>query len=49
MYYHENSIDEVARILNIPKGTVKTRMFYARKRLSALLGQCGHDASQLLA
>ena len=27
VYYHESSIDEVARILNIPKGTVKTRMF----------------------
>jgi RNA polymerase sigma-70 factor, ECF subfamily len=49
VYYHESSIDEVARILNIPKGTVKTRMFYARKRLSALLGQCGHDASKLVA
>ena len=49
VYYHESSINEVARILNIPKGTVKTRMFYARKRLSALLGQCGHDASKLVA
>jgi RNA polymerase sigma-70 factor, ECF subfamily len=49
VYYHESSINEVARILNIPKGTVKTRMFYARKRLSALLAQCGQDASQLLA
>jgi RNA polymerase sigma-70 factor (ECF subfamily) len=49
VYYHDSSINEVARILNIPKGTVKTRMFYARKRLSALLGQCGHDASKLVA
>ena len=49
VYYHESSINEVARILNIPKGTVKTRMFYARKRLSALLGQCGHDAFKLVA
>jgi RNA polymerase sigma-70 factor (ECF subfamily) len=49
VYYHENSINEVALILNIPKSTVKTRMFYARKRLSALLAQCGQDASQLLA
>ena len=49
VYYHESSINEVARVLNIPKGTVKTRMFYARKRLSALLAQCGQDASQLLA
>jgi RNA polymerase sigma-70 factor (ECF subfamily) len=49
VYYHESSINEVARVLNIPKGTVKTRMFYARKRLSALLARCGQDASQLLA
>ena len=38
VYYHEKSIDEVARILHIPTGTVKTRMFYARKRLAQLLG-----------
>ena len=49
VYYHERSIDEVARILNIPRGTVKTRMFYARKRLAQVLGQGGHDAPQLLA
>ena len=49
VYYHESSINEVARILNIPKGTVKTRMFYARQRLSALLAQSGQNASHLLA
>jgi RNA polymerase sigma-70 factor, ECF subfamily len=49
VYYHEKSIDEVARILNIPRGTVKTRMFYARKRLAQVLGQGGRDAPQLLA
>jgi RNA polymerase sigma-70 factor (ECF subfamily) len=49
VYYHESSINEVARILNIPKGTVKTRMFYARKRLSALLVQRGQKACELLA
>jgi RNA polymerase sigma-70 factor, ECF subfamily len=31
VYYHEKSIDEIARILNVPRSTVKTRMFYARK------------------
>jgi RNA polymerase sigma-70 factor (ECF subfamily) len=48
VYYHESSINEAARILNIPSATVKTRMFYVRKRLSALLSQGGHDASLLL-
>jgi RNA polymerase sigma-70 factor, ECF subfamily len=37
VYYHEKTIDEVAEILQIPKGTVKTRMFYARQHLAELL------------
>jgi len=37
VYYHEKSVEEVARILGIPENTVKTRMFYARKRLAELL------------
>jgi RNA polymerase sigma-70 factor, ECF subfamily len=37
VYYHERSISEVSGIVNAPKKTVKTRMFYARKRLSGLL------------
>lgn len=41
VYYHEKSIDEVAKILGIPVNTVKTRMFYARRRMSGLLGQAG--------
>jgi RNA polymerase sigma-70 factor (ECF subfamily) len=49
VYYHERSIDEVAGILNIPSGTVKTRMFYARTRLAKLLRGGGQDAPQLLA
>jgi RNA polymerase sigma-70 factor (ECF subfamily) len=49
VYYHDSSIDEVARILNIPQATVRTSMFYARKRLSKLLAQRGQDAAQLLA
>jgi len=39
MYYHEKSTREVSMILQIPEGTVRTRMFYARKHLAALLGQ----------
>jgi RNA polymerase sigma-70 factor (ECF subfamily) len=34
VYYHEKSINEAAGILDVPPATVKTRMFYARKRLA---------------
>ena len=37
VYYHEKSMEEVAEILQIPEATVRTRMFYARKRLAELL------------
>jgi RNA polymerase sigma-70 factor (ECF subfamily) len=37
VYYHEKSVEEVALIVGIPANTVKTRMFYARKRLAELL------------
>src|SRR5262245_61349128 len=41
VYYHEKSIEEVAEILKIPENTVKTRMFYARKKLAELLKAAG--------
>jgi RNA polymerase sigma-70 factor, ECF subfamily len=37
VYYHEKSIDECAQVLGIPAATVKTRMFYARKKLAELV------------
>src|SRR6266576_940355 len=37
VYYHDKSVEEVAEIVGIPVNTVKTRMFYARKRLAELL------------
>jgi RNA polymerase sigma-70 factor, ECF subfamily len=37
VYYHEKSIIECAEILGIPAATVKSRMFYARKKLAELL------------
>src|SRR6478672_6759054 len=37
VYYHEKSVDEVAHILDVPPATVKTRMFYARKKLADLI------------
>jgi RNA polymerase sigma-70 factor, ECF subfamily len=43
VYYHEKSVEEVAGIVGIPEATVKTRMFYARKKLSELLKEQGID------
>jgi RNA polymerase sigma-70 factor (ECF subfamily) len=37
VYYQEKSVEEVAEVIQIPESTVKTRMFYARKRLAQLL------------
>jgi RNA polymerase sigma-70 factor (ECF subfamily) len=37
VYYHEKPIAECADILGIPAATVKTRMFYARKKLAELV------------
>ncbi len=39
VYYHDKTIEEVAEIVGVPKNTVKTRMFYARRRLADLLAQ----------
>jgi RNA polymerase sigma-70 factor (ECF subfamily) len=43
VYYHEKSVAEVAVLVGIPEATVKTRMFYARKKLSELLKEQGID------
>jgi RNA polymerase sigma-70 factor (ECF subfamily) len=43
VYYQEQSVAEVAEVLGIPEATVKTRMFYARKKLSELLSARGID------
>ena len=45
VYYHEKSIDQVAEITGIPPNTVKTRMFYARKRIAELMAAQGIDRS----
>ena len=41
VYYHEKSVEEVAAIVGIPEATVKTRMFYARKKLGEILKENG--------
>ncbi len=43
VYYQEKSIKEIVAILRIPDNTVKTRMFYARKRLATLIAAEGID------
>ena len=43
VYYHEMSIAEVSETVGIPQNTVKTRMFYARKKLSEFLMEAGAD------
>src|SRR4051794_36161567 len=45
VYYHEKSVDEVARIVGVPAATVKTRMFYARSKMADLLKQAGVSAA----
>ena len=37
VYYHDKSVDECAQILGVPSGTVKTRMFYARKKMAEMV------------
>jgi RNA polymerase sigma-70 factor (ECF subfamily) len=44
VYYHEKSVEEVAKITGVPAATVKTRMFYARNKMQELLKQSGLHA-----
>ena len=41
VYYHEKTVVEVAQIVGIPEGTVKTRMLHARLRMAELLRGAG--------
>ena len=40
-FYHGSSYQEIAEITRVPVNTVKTRMFYARRRLAPLLTAFG--------
>ncbi|MER9224059.1 sigma-70 family RNA polymerase sigma factor [Mesorhizobium sp. M0437] len=42
-YYHGQSVSEIGVVLGIPVATVKTRMFYARKKLGEALKAAGYD------
>src|SRR6266576_1716526 len=37
VYYHGKSVKEVADIVGVGEATVKTRMFYARRKLASLV------------
>ena len=43
-YFQDMSVERIARILDIPEGTVKSRLFQARKLLYATLSKSGEDA-----
>jgi RNA polymerase sigma-70 factor (ECF subfamily) len=43
VYCHDKSIEEVAQIVSASPNTVKTRMFYARKRIAEMMAAQGFD------
>jgi RNA polymerase sigma-70 factor, ECF subfamily len=43
VYYHEKSVEDVAQIVGVPAATVKTRLFYARQKLSEICKREGID------
>jgi RNA polymerase sigma-70 factor (ECF subfamily) len=47
VYYHEKSIDEVAEVIGVPANTVKTRMFYARKRIGEMMAAQGLERATI--
>lgn len=47
VYYHGKTVDEAAEIIGVPENTAKTRMFHARKRMSAQVHQAGIDRTYL--
>ena len=42
-YYHGRSVTEIGEVLSVPVATVKTRMFYASKKLGEALKAAGYD------
>jgi RNA polymerase sigma-70 factor (ECF subfamily) len=47
VYYHEQSIEDIARIVGVPENTVKTRVFHARKRIGELMAARGIERAAL--
>jgi RNA polymerase sigma-70 factor (ECF subfamily) len=48
-YYREMSVSEMSEIVGIPHATVKSRIFYARKKLARILVSAGFDAAAIQA
>lgn len=46
-YYHDCSVAEVSERIGIPKATVKSRLFYARKHLARVLIDAGISADSM--
>ncbi len=46
-YLHDYGVSEIAAVVGVPEGTVKSRLFHARKVLKQRLEQC-YGASDLL-
>lgn len=42
-YLEEQSIKQISEILNMPEGTVKSRIFYAREKLKKLYKEVTHE------
>ncbi|MCH7879714.1 MAG: RNA polymerase sigma factor [candidate division Zixibacteria bacterium] len=41
-HFEDYTYDQIAATLNIPRGTVMSRLYYARKRLADLMTKAGH-------
>jgi len=41
-HFEDYRYDQIAATLNIPRGTVMSRLYYARKRLADLMAEAGH-------
>jgi RNA polymerase sigma-70 factor, ECF subfamily len=41
VYYHQQTIEDVAAIIGVPANTAKTRLFYARKHIAQLMAARG--------
>jgi len=38
-HFRDLQYDEIAEMLKIPKGTVMSRLYYARRKLAEILGE----------